>query len=120
MTTLPATARAFILRDGVYRPSLACSKEKSATADAAAKQSAAAAAAAPTPEEQAAAKVTADAVAAATATAAATAVASASVGGYMRAAGQLKLREEADSLSLELGTVSRGELVKVEQVNGEG
>lgn len=34
----------------------------------------------------------------------------------MRAAGQLKLREEADSLSLELGTVSRGELVKVEQV----
>lgn len=34
----------------------------------------------------------------------------------MRAAGMLKLREEADSLSLELGTVSAGELVKVVQV----
>ncbi|CAN0326492.1 unnamed protein product, partial [Ectocarpus fasciculatus] len=66
----------------------------------------------PPPEEKAAAT-------AVTAAAAASAVpTTASVGGYMRAAGQLKLREEADSLSLELGTVSRGELVKVEQTSG--
>ncbi|CAB1120609.1 unnamed protein product [Ectocarpus sp. CCAP 1310/34] len=65
----------------------------------------------PPPEEKAAAAVIA-------APAASTEPTTASVGGYMRAAGQLKLREEADSLSLELGTVSRGQLVKVEQTSG--
>ncbi|CAM9939967.1 unnamed protein product [Scytosiphon promiscuus] len=34
------------------------------------------------------------------------------------AAGHLKVREEADPLSLELSTVSRGELVKVEETSG--
>ncbi|CAM9756604.1 unnamed protein product, partial [Laminaria digitata] len=73
-------------------------------------------AAGPTPAEQAAASAAAaSAIAAAAATAA---PAAAAVGGYMRAAGMLKLREEADSLSLELGTVSAGELVKVEQSSG--
>ncbi|CAM9795118.1 unnamed protein product, partial [Ectocarpus sp. 4 AP-2014] len=65
----------------------------------------------PPPEKKAAAAVTA-------APTASTVPTTASVGGYMRAAGQLKLREEADSLSLELGTVYRGELVKVEQTSG--
>lgn len=67
----------------------------------------------PTPAEQAAASA---ASASAAAAAAMAAPAAAAVGGYMRAAGMLKLREEADSFSLELGTVSAAELVKVEQV----
>lgn len=54
--------------------------------------------------------------AAAPAPAQASATTAAVVGGYMRAAGTLKLREEADSLSVELGNVSAGELVKVVQV----
>ena len=40
----------------------------------------------------------------------------AEVGGYMRAAGTSKLREEADSLSMEIGTVAAGELVRVVEV----
>lgn len=70
-------------------------------------------AAGPSAAEQAA---TAAAAASAAAAAVTAAPAAAAVGGYLRAAGMLKLREEADSLSLELGTVSLGELVKVEQV----
>lgn len=41
---------------------------------------------------------------------------SATVGCYMQAAGILKRREEPDSLSVELGTVGAGEIVKVEEV----
>lgn len=70
-------------------------------------------AAGPSPEELAAAAAAAGAAAATAASVPTTAV-----GGYMRAAGQLKLREEADSFSLEIGTVARGQLVKVEEVRG--
>lgn len=71
-------------------------------------------AAAPSPEEVAASAAAAKAPAAA----AAVSAPAATVGGYMRAAGQLKVREEADSFSLEVGTVARGQLVKVEEVSG--
>lgn len=76
-----------------------------------------AAAAVPSPEEVAA---SAAASATAAAASAAASVPAAAIGGYMRAAGQLKLREEADSFSLEVGTVARGQLVKVEEVSGHG
>lgn len=100
-----------------------------ASSTTAAQEEAAAAAAAATPavsaapsaEEVAASAAAAEASATATAAAATDASASvpaAAIGGYMRAAGQLKLREEADSFSLEVGTVSRGQLVKVEEVSG--
>lgn len=53
-------------------------------------------------------------------TASTPALASSGVGSYMRAAGPLKLREEPDPWSLELGTVVAGELVRVEEVSYSG
>eukprot|EP00903_Cladosiphon_okamuranus_P008211 g7904.t1 len=74
----------------------------------------------PSAEELASSAANAEAIAAAAAAAPAASASepAAAIGGYMRAAGQLKLREEADSFSLEVGTVARGQLVKVEEISG--
>lgn len=83
----------------------------------AARSAAAEACAAPAPPSQPSPAPPPNNAAAATAT---TASASAAIGMYMRAAGTLKLREEADSFSIELGTVAAGELVRVEEVGRIG